>query len=158
MLADLYAPLTPPEDPPFRLMAGYVITGVTAVRLSLKLQDIDPDNPPEGSEYVDYRFPPPGTDHYGNPTLIKESIREFMATKGLESDEIGVAIAYIGSPGEMNTMIVTQSGFLPHDFNDSLPEVKKGKREKYVSSLEPVLMFPTGEKFEWEVYKQLYEY
>jgi len=144
MLADLYAPLTPPEDPPFRLMAGYVITGVTAVRLSLKLQDIDPDNPPEGSEYVDYRFPPPGTDHYGNPTLIKESIREFMATKGLESDEIGVAIAYIGSPGEMN--------------NDSLPEVKKGKREKYVSSLEPVLMFPTGEKFEWEVYKQLYEY
>jgi len=126
------APLDSPEPPPTRLLAGYIIDGITATRLSLKLEGLDPDNLPRTPQYTDFLTPPPGTYLLGDRELIRGSITEYLTGKGLDLDRAGVDLATIEVDGGFKTMIATQSCFLPYGFGGTGPEAKMGKREEYV--------------------------
>ena len=120
------------EKPPSCLMAGYIISGVTAAKLTLKVKNIDPDTFIKGPLYADYFSPPPGTQLFGEHKTIKDSIRKYMIASGFEASEAGVDMALTGLYEELKTIIVTQSGLIPHGFEGSRPEIKIGKREDCV--------------------------
>jgi len=162
---DTYASLVT-EQPPSCLMAGYVITGATAVKLTLKLRGIDPEEP----RYAKCLPPPPGTHLIGDHDLIKSSIEEYMITSGLSDP--GVNIALTGTDEEVNTIIVTQNCLLPHGFRGSRPEAKIGKREHcvrqwlerngmpFLTSLLTFLTLPTGVdggQYKWGLHEEVYD-
>ena len=131
MFAALYASLDK-EQPPSCLMFGYVISGVTASKLTAKVQNIDPDTLRPEPGWDDYFSPPPGIRLMGNHKLIMDSIEKYMIGSGLEPGEVGVEITLTGTDEEINTIIVTQSSLLPHGFDGERPEAEIGKREIYV--------------------------
>jgi len=87
---DAFYAQPPPEEPPSRLVAGYVITNISAIRLTLKLKHLDPDNP----RHATYFSPPPGPHISGNFTLIEKSIREYMVASGLGPSVAGVEVTF----------------------------------------------------------------
>jgi len=117
-----------PYEPPYYLLAGYVISGVTAAKLTFKIQNLDPEKPP----YADFLSPPSGTQISGNNTLIKAAIKEYLITNGWKPSEAVVDIVFTGTEEETKTIIVTQSCLLPDGFEGSWPGVKMGKRERCV--------------------------
>jgi len=108
--------LPAPEPPLTYFVVGYIISGLTAVRLTLKLNGLDPDNLPKGHHYANRLPPPPGTHLIGDDELIRDSIRKYMISKGLKPEEAGVAIAFTMVDGDLSTVLVTQSCFLPHGY------------------------------------------
>ena len=118
-----------PEPPLTYLMAGYIISGITARRLTLTLNGVNPDNLPNDPRYAK-SFPlPPRAHHFiGDNELMKKSIAKYMAEQGLKPEKVGVEIELTEVDGDLKTIIATQSCILPHEAK-ARPEAKIGNRE-----------------------------
>jgi len=130
-MQSLYASLAP-EELPSCLMAGYVISSVTALRLTLKLKNLDPDNLPKKPRYANLFSPRPGTFHFGDDEIIEDSIRKYMVDSGLEPSEAGVDISPSGTVENPGTIIVTKNCLIPYGFTGRRPVAEEGERERFV--------------------------
>jgi len=167
------SPPTSPEEPPSalvprRLVAGYVLSGVTSLRLVLRMRGRDPDSipPPTPAKRAakprsfftyDLLHPEPHIQPVVKVIIIKRSLRKYMF------DNL-VDVWYTEEGRGLETIIITQGCFA----SGPPPVATEGQREKLVRQWlenkgnvlltvipsDPAQTFPSGVdegEYTWEV-------